>query len=310
MPEPLLSATDLGPETPFSVTRPVTLPAPERGSDLELRVSAPNEGSGLPLVVFSHGFAEYMDSYTPLTEFWASHGFVVLQPAHLDSSRYGMAPSDPRFADLWRSRIQDLARTLDGLDAIQASVPQLDGRIDRDRIAIAGHSWGATTASALIGARIIDADGNVGESMRDERIQAGVLFAVAGTGGENLTPFAAEHFSFMNPDFEQMAPPALIVAGDEDQSPLSSRGPDWWTDAYHYSPGQKALLTLAGAQHMMGGIAGHSTHETTDWSPDRVALLQHASAAYLLDALGLDGARWIKASNGLGSREDAQLHTK
>jgi dienelactone hydrolase len=292
----LIPAVDLGTEAPTFSTRPVALPAANRGSDLELRVTAPTTGTGLPIVVFSHGFAELMDSYAPLAEFWAAHGFVVLQPAHLDSHRYGLAPTDPRFPTVWRSRIDDLTRTLDGLDEIESSVRELDGRMDRDRIAVAGHSWGATTASALIGARIIGPDGSVGETMADSRVRAGVLFAVAGTGGENLTPFAAEHFSFMNPDFAAMAPDALIVAGDHDQSPLSTRGPDWWTDAYTQSPGPKALLTLAGAEHSLGGIAGYSTHDITDWSLERIALLQRISTAYLHASLGIDHEAWAEAS--------------
>ena len=40
---------------------------------------------------------------------------------------------------------------------------------------------------------------------------AGELLAVAATGGDDLTAFAAEHFSFMNPRFAQMATHALVV---------------------------------------------------------------------------------------------------
>jgi dienelactone hydrolase len=302
---------DLGAETPIVSTRPVVLPAPDRGTDLELRVTAPATGIDLPVVVFSHGFAELMDGYTPLAEFWAAHGFVVLQPAHLDSVRYGLGQDDPRMPTLWRYRIGDLRRVLDGLAEIESSVPALNGRISHERIALAGHSWGATTASALLGARIIGADGSVGEDMTDPRVRAAVLFALAGTGGASLTPFAAEHFAFMNPDFGAMAAPALIVAGDADQSALSTRGPDWWTDAYLQSPGNKALLSLAGAEHSMGGIAGYSTHSTTDWSLERVALLQQASTAYLQDLLGVDGSAWAAVrAMAPGSHADGHIETK
>ena len=40
---------------------------------------------------------------------------------------------------------------------------------------------------------------------------AGELLAVAATGGDDLTAFAAEHLSFMNPRFAQMATPAVVV---------------------------------------------------------------------------------------------------
>lgn len=53
-----------------------------------------------------------------------------------------------------------------------------------------------------------------------------MLPALTGTGGTDLTPFAAENFSFMSPDFGQLTTPSLIVAGHHDDSPLTVRGPD------------------------------------------------------------------------------------
>lgn len=299
--EPAVVDAAISTPTPTISVRPVTLPAPGRGDDLQLRVTAPTIGSDLPIVVFSHGFGESMDGYAPLAEFWAAHGFAVLQPTHLDSQTLAIAPDDPRTPVIWRFRIEDLTRCLDELDLIEASIPGLAGRLNHDRIAVAGHSWGATTASALIGARIVDHDGHVGENTSDPRVLAGVLLAVAGTGGDDLTPFAAEHFSFMNPNFAQMATPALLVAGDEDKSPLSTRGPDWWTDAYTLSPASKSLLTLCGAEHTMGGIAGYSTHETTDWSLERIALIQQATTAYLRSALNLQDEAWSQVRAALAN---------
>jgi predicted dienelactone hydrolase len=152
-------------------------------------------------------------------------------------------------------RIEDLKRVLDGLDVLEASVPGLSGRLDRSRIAVAGHSWGAQTASTLLGARVLDSDGVPGEDMSDPRVKAGVLLALTGLG-DDLTPFAAENLPFMKPSFDNMTTLALIVAGDHDQSALSTRGPDWFTDPYTYSPGSKSLLTLFGAEHSLGGIPG------------------------------------------------------
>jgi len=111
----------------------------------------------------------------------------------------GLTSDDPQTPRIWRFRIEDLTRILDELDLIEASVPGLGGRLDRSRMAATGHSWGATTASALLGAQVFDPDGSVGEDMSDSRVTAGVLLCLAGTGGNALTPFAAENFSFMNP---------------------------------------------------------------------------------------------------------------
>ncbi|MGW3606704.1 MULTISPECIES: alpha/beta hydrolase family protein [unclassified Micromonospora] len=278
--------------TPVVSVHPITLPAPDRGDDLHVRVSAPTTGHELPVIVFSHGFSQSATNNRPLADFWASHGFVVIQPTHLDSRTLNLPPDDPRTPLIWRIRVDDLKRTLDQLDLLESSVPGLAGRLDRTRITVAGHSYGAQTASTLLGARVLDADGRPGEDMSDPRIKAGVLLAVTGRGGADLSPFAAEHFPFMSPSFADMTTPALVVAGDQDDSPLSVRGPDWFTDAYHLSPGSKSLLTLFGAEHSLGGISDYEAKATTDESPERVALIQRLTWAYLRDALGLKDSTW------------------
>jgi pimeloyl-ACP methyl ester carboxylesterase len=296
----------VGDATAIVSVRPVVLPAPGRGEDLQARVSAPATGCGLPIIVFSHGFGSSMDEYAPLADFWAAHGFAVIQPTHLDSKTLALAPEDPRTPLIWRFRVEDMTRVLDELDLVEASVPGLSGRLDRSHMAVAGHSWGATTASALLGARVLDVDGNLGEEMADPRIKAGVLLCLAGTGGEALAAFAAANFAFMNPSFAQMHLPALMVAGDSDQSMLSVRGPDWWTDGYVQSPGNKSLLTLFGADHLLGGITGPgSPHAATHAvSPGRVALVQQLTTAYLLSALNPQDPAWSKADSIIGVSDE------
>ncbi|MDT0391025.1 alpha/beta hydrolase family protein [Streptomyces dubilierae] len=300
MPDANPAPTPQTPDAPVTVlsAKPVVLPAPGRGEDLRVRVSAPATGGDLPVIVFSHGFGWSMDGYAPLADHWAAHGFVVVQPTHLDSRTLALPADDPRTPHIWRIRIEDLRRVLDGLDVLEAAVPGLAGRLDRDRVAVAGHSWGAQTASTLLGARVLGPDGVPGEDLSDTRVKAGVLLALTGLG-DDLTPFAAEHFPFMRPSFATMTTPALIVAGDSDRSPLSTRGPDWFTDPYTHSPGGKTLLTLFGAEHSLGGIPGYEVAETTDESPERVALLQRLSTAYLRRALQLDDTAWKAAATAL-----------
>jgi len=283
--------------------KPVILPTPGRGEDLQVRVSAPATGDGLPVVVFSHGFGWSMNGYAPLADFWAAQGFVVLQPTHLDSRTLAIPAEDPRTPRMWRFRVQDLTRVLDGLDVLAAAVPGLAGRLDHDRVAVAGHSWGAQTTSTLLGARVLDADGVPGEDLSDPRVKAGVLLAAPGLG-DDLTPFAAEHLPFMRPSFDRMTTPALVVAGDHDQSALTTRGPDWFTDPYTHSPGSKSLLTLFGAEHSLGGIPGYEVAETTDENPARVALLQHLTTAYLRSALHPADNAWKEAVTVLAEDAD------
>jgi predicted dienelactone hydrolase len=100
-----------------------------------------------------------LNGYAPLVNFWVAHGFVVIQPTFLDSRTLGLCPDDPRTPLIWRFRVEDMKRILDHLDLIEASVPRLKGRLDRSRIAATGHSFEAQTTGMLLGARVIDPDG-------------------------------------------------------------------------------------------------------------------------------------------------------
>ncbi|KUF16817.1 alpha/beta hydrolase family protein [Streptomyces silvensis] len=272
--------------------KPITVPAEGRDFELQVKVTAPARGADLPVIVFSHGNAWSMDGYGPLVDRWADAGFAVVQPTHLDSRRYGIGFDDPRFGTLWRVRVADLHGVLDHLGHVMEQAGLTD-RVDHSRVALVGHSWGAQTVGALLGARVLDDAGEPGEDFSRDGIKAGVLIAATGTG-DSLTPFAAEHLPFMRPDYSTMSTPALVIAGEKDQSEMSTRGPDWFLDAYHLSPAPKRLLTVPNGEHTLGGIAGEAVAETTDTDPARVALVADAVSAYLSDALDVRTDSWSR----------------
>lgn len=292
--------------TPASVisVSPVVLSAPGRGVDLQVRVSAPVTGTQLPIIIFAHGYGSSLDGYAPLVNFWAAHGFVVIQPTFLDSRTLSLSPEDPRTPMIWQFRVEDMKRILDHLDLFEDALPTLKGRTDHNRIATVGHSFGAQTTGMLLGARVIGPNGNLGEDMSDPRIKAGVLLCAAGKGGADLTPFAAEHFPFMNPSYAEMTTPTLVVWGDKDDSFLTVRGPEWFTDAYTLSAGPKSLLTLFGGEHLLGGISGYLVTETSDENPQRVAAVQQLTWAYLRSQLYPEDAAWSIASAELMESPD------
>ncbi|MFD7031474.1 alpha/beta hydrolase family protein [Streptomyces sp. NPDC059917] len=285
---------------------PVVLPAPGRAVDLQLRVSAPMTGSELPVILLSHGLGHSnnlssLNGYAPLAHFWAAHGFVVIQPTHLDSRTLTTDPGAPVPVAHWRTRAEDMKRVLDGLDAIEAAVPQLLGRIDRSRIAVAGHSMGGHTASLLLGARLTDPHDATVVDLADPRIKAGVLLAAPGRGGDALTRFTVENYSFfLTTDFSTMTTPTLVVAGDQDASAfLTVAGPSWHADPYVLSPGPASLLTLFGAEHGLGGISGYDVAETTDENPERVAAVARLTWAYLRSTLYPGDDAWRTAQDAL-----------
>lgn len=290
---------------------PIRLSSMGRKHPLEVKVTWPLTGNNLPVLLFAHGFGSSMDAYTPLVNYWAAHGFVVIQPTFLDSTNFATEhhPShaeavqaflnDPETKNIWRQRITDLSAVLDQLSSVEDAVPGLKGRINTSQIAAAGHSFGAHTVATLLGAQTILPGGAAVEGLRDERIKAGILLSAAGRGGDALSKFATEHFPYLNIDYSSMTTRTLIVAGDQDRSPLTVLGPEWFTDAYRLSPGADALLTLFGGEHMLGGISGYKVRETTDENPERVSMVQLVTLAYLQRSLSDDATLWEDVCSSL-----------
>ena len=299
----------VSPATPIVAISPVTLSAPGRIVDLEFKVTAPTTGSNLPIILLSHGggLANFLTSYRsagPLVEFWASHGFVVIQPTHLTSRGLLLDSATPGFPLFWESRVNDVKQILDQLDLIEDAVPQIEGRLDRSRVAVTGHSFGGQTASMLLGADFID-DNGTRIYIPDERVKAGILLASTGAGGDHLTEASARFACLRTAGFADMTTPTLVIVGDKDFTwELSSKGADYHTDPYTCSPGSKSLLTLFGGEHLLGGVTGFDAAGTTDEDPERVAVIQRLSLAYLQSTLYDDDPSWIQASAAFGELSD------
>ncbi|MFJ1820136.1 MULTISPECIES: alpha/beta hydrolase family protein [unclassified Streptomyces] len=296
-----ITGTDaLGAPAPVLSFSPVALSVPGRPVELQVRVSAPATGTALPVILLSHGHGpsyhlSSLNGYAPLADFWAAHGFVVVQPTHLTSRTLSHLVADaPGAPDFWRSRAEDMTHVLDRLDMIESTVPQLAGRIDHTKVALAGHSLGGFTAALLLGAGLTDPDtGNV-VHLVEPRIRAGVLLAAPGRGGEVFNGPMAEQWPIVGGvDFSTMTAPTLVVVGDKDDSRhFTDMGPQWHADPYALAPGPKTLLTLFDAEHGLGGIAGYDAAETTDENPERVAVLARLSAAYLRTQLHPGAPAW------------------
>jgi predicted dienelactone hydrolase len=67
-----------------------------RKKELVLSAVFPEEAGKYPVIVFSHGANAYATSGNALAEYWASHGFVVLIPAHTDARQ---SEADRMFAE-------------------------------------------------------------------------------------------------------------------------------------------------------------------------------------------------------------------
>ena len=293
--------------TPVTTFSPVVLSVPGRIVDLQIKVSAPATGSDLPVILLSHGhgpsnFLSSLHGYGPVADFWAAHGFVVIQPTHLDSTTLGLRESDDPEAPLyWRSRVGDMRYILDHLDQIEGAVPRLGGRLDRSRIAAVGHSMGGHTVGMLCGQRVTDPVDGTDVDLADARVKVGVLMAPPGRG-QDLAAFATEHYPVLgSTSFAEMTTPGLVIAGENDRNPDFSDRKDWRADAYFLSPGPKSLLMLFGARHSLGGVSGYDAAEATDENPERVAGLRALAWAYLRTALYPGSSAWRDATAALNS---------
>ncbi|SMR71294.1 Alpha/beta hydrolase family protein [Aliiroseovarius halocynthiae] len=288
---------------------PVTLDAQFRSQPLVMRITAPIDGKDLPIVLLSHGdgpslYLPSKDGYGPLATFLAGQGFAVIQPTHANSKVGGLPHTQLGAPLFWRMRVNEMKHIIDQLDEIESAVPLLAGRLDHDRIAAIGHSMGGQTVGMLLGARLTDPKNatDTDVSVIDPRIKAGVLLAPPGRGGDNLSDFARENFSELNPDYSHLSTPSLVVVGNEDVNPfMTVRGAEWYRAAYEDGPGVSHLLNLVQGQHGLGGIAGYDAKETGDEDPDRLAVVQRATSAFLYSHLYSNDPSWAQTLEALQS---------
>jgi predicted dienelactone hydrolase len=288
----------------------VVLDVPGRPLPLEMRITAPLDGDGLPVILFSHGhgpsfYLPSKDGYAPLANFYAERGFVVIQPTHLNSKVAGLPANAPGGPLFWRSRVEDMHAIIDKLDELEAAFPAIKGRINHDRIAVVGHSMGGQTAGMLLGARLTDPTdpAALDVDLKDTRIKVGVMLTPPGNGGEALSEMAATNYPFFNPDFSQLTSRTLVVVGEEDYSAhLTVKGPAWHADAFHDSPGADCLMTVLGAEHGLGGISGYDAKETQDEDPERLEVVLRMTWAYLRSALTEGDESWDVARHALAAK--------
>jgi predicted dienelactone hydrolase len=224
-----------------------------RDRDVPVKIYYPaNATRPCPMIIFSHGLGGTRDGYGYLGEHWAGCGYISVHLQHLgsDDSVWRGAGLEA-FAAMSRSAadpVNALNRALDVTFAINQLLAlnekkgsPLAGLIDKDKIGMAGHSFGAWTTLAVVGEKAA-----TGQTFIDPRIKCAIAMSAPVPGGAKGAAGA----------FAGIAVPVFHMTGTRDDSPIGETTAAERRIPYDQSttPGT-CLLILNGADHMT--FSGH-----------------------------------------------------
>jgi dienelactone hydrolase len=277
------------------VVESLALSAPTTSGFHTLRIVYPAERGRFPLVVLSQGARSSPAMYARLAQHWAARGYVVLQPIPPELAPIGSDPRAPASRRLPASvdaRIAEIAHTLGGLDQIEARVRPLRGRLDREHVALVGHSIGGLAALLAAGPKLAYAADGAPAETRVAGVDAVVLIGDPSRTG--IVP----------PDAWRTLPqPALLATGSADQgeAPPGSRPGAVFALGQAAGPAARHELDVRGMDVCLGGVLCRAPPGTT---ADLAALgaIAESSAAFLDAYLRSDAeaAAWLRRDDPAG----------
>ncbi len=249
------------------VVNKFTVPDKARELKLSCKATFPEGTDKLAVIVFSHGLYGSKSTYAPLAEFYASHGYAVIQVSHPDSLEFGYRNQQRAIADAWRERPRQITLLISSFEAIGKAVPALKNRLDIKRVGVGGHSFGAHTSQAIGGLDI--ARGLL--VTRDKRVKA--VVCISPQGDKPGMPKSA---------WKSFKTPAMFLTGSKDESPIQKgKSGLWRRGAYDNSPaGGKYLIWIDGVEHSFGGITGIRRRRIKA-NADHVRIVKKTTLAFL-----------------------------
>jgi pimeloyl-ACP methyl ester carboxylesterase len=286
---------------PYEVARnnEIVLLDPVQEREVTLQATWPAADGPFPVVVFSAGAFCYPQQYANIIDFWVSHGYVVIQPNHLDSPNRGkIRPNE--ISQMLSARVRDMSFVLDSLDAIEAQVPDLRGRIDASRVAVAGHSFGGMIAMVKAGLGMQNSTGEVLADYTDARFSAAIVMSGVGQVPAMVN---MPEVAYMTDDaFAGLAGPLIASGGTLDEGNVGTGVVypwQWRMSSYTLAPtGDKYSLVLQDADHYLGGLICRDNKGGPD-DPVAVSTVRAAQTAFL-DAYLKDDAsalRWLRSTD-------------
>lgn len=241
-----------------------------RDRQVLVKIYFPSEAAGpFPVILFSHGLGGTRETYEYLGRQWAAHGYVSIHlqhPGSDDSAWRGQARPMQSMREAItlknvQDRVADVKYVLDRLEALDREHARLKGKLDRSRIGMSGHSFGAQTTLMLSGQKL-GGSGPIGNrlsaGLSDERIKAAIPMSAG------LPSLRAD----LDGMFSPVRLPIFYMTGTLDDSPLSDTSAAERRLAFDHTRGTGStyLLTLNGGDHMVfsgrGSVAERPTDET------------------------------------------------
>ncbi|HOM52847.1 MAG TPA: hypothetical protein PL151_18425 [Phycisphaerae bacterium] len=207
-----------------------------------------NEEGPFPIVIFSHGLGGSREGYAFLGRHWASHGYVSVHLEHegsdaevwrgqTDAAReLQRAAKDPRNAI---NRPKDVSFAIDQLQQLQAEDGgPLGNALALDRIAVAGHSFGAFTALAVVGELGTYASE---QRLADPRVKCAILMS---------TPVPVSRRDRYDAVYGEIVVPCLHMTGTLDETPIAvTKVEDRRIPYDHIQRAEQYLVTFVGGDH-------------------------------------------------------------
>jgi hypothetical protein len=244
---------------PFAVTERRNLEI-SLGSDLTVEADfyLCAAASKAPLVIVLHGHNN-------------SKGDHAFQAMHLASwGMHGMALDLPNRGP-WIANGRTLAKLV---DAIHRTPRLVDGRIDADKIILAGHSFGATAVAAALG--------------EGAPALGGVLLDPAGIGRQ------------LPQSLKRITVPVMVIGADEDIRPTRNRG-----QFYRFIPSAVGEISIRDTVHEDAQYPNQHTLRPFEDDPDDTEEAQIAfvsaltASAFSLAATGSIDYGWNSFENAL-----------
>jgi predicted dienelactone hydrolase len=234
----------------------------KRDRNVPAKIYSPKSGNGpFPVIIFSHGLGGTRDGYKYLGRHWASHGYVSVHLQHIgsDDTVWKGAEQGERMQSMRRAilnpqnsinRPLDASFAIDQMEKLNRESGPFKGRLDLNRIGVAGHSFGAYTTLAGAGevfvGPLVD-----GKTLRDPRVKAAIPMSSPVPRDKNQLDKA----------FGSIAIPCLHMTGTKDMSMINETQPAERRMPYdHIQLADQYLITFQGGDHMIfsgrGRMAG------------------------------------------------------